>query len=80
METTTMNRYAPYTEMEFNEVKEVLANITTHIPSDKMSWIWNNYKKVTNSTEPQPCSCGSAAGHWKRAVETLRDFVTKVEM
>lgn len=78
-QTTSMNPFAPYTQMEFNELKSVLAGITTHIPNDKMSWIWNNFKKVTNSNESQPCSCGSAAGHWKRAVETLREFVTKVE-
>lgn len=79
METTTMNPFAPYTQSEFNELKAVLAEITTHIPNDKMSWVWNNFKKVTNSNETQPCSCGSAASHWKRAVETLRNFVTKAE-
>jgi hypothetical protein len=80
METTTsMNPYAPYTQMEFNELKTILESITTHIPNDKMGWVWSNYLKVTNTREPQPCSCGSAAGHWRRAVDGLRDFVNKVE-
>ena len=78
METTSMNPYAPYTQMEFNEMKAILDTITTHIPNDKMGWVWSNYLKVTNTREPQPCSCGSAAGHWKRAVEGLRDFANKV--
>lgn len=79
METTTMNRYAPYTQPEYIELKGILDSITTHIPNDKMTWVWNNYLKVTNTREPQPCSCGSAAGHWKRAVDGLRDFVNQVE-
>ena len=74
-----MNPYAPYTQMEFNELKTVLESITTHIPNDKMGWVWSNYLKVTNTREPQPCSCGSAAGHWRRAVEGLKDFVKQVE-
>lgn len=74
-----MNRYAPYTQPEYIELKGILDSITTHIPNDKMTWVWNNYLKVTNTREPQPCSCGSAAGHWKRAVDGLRDFVNQVE-
>jgi hypothetical protein len=74
-----INRYHPYNEAEFNELQLILQSITTHIPNDKMGWIWSNYLKVTKTTEPQPCSCGSAAGHWRRAVEGLRDFVTKVQ-
>jgi len=80
METTTsMNPYAPYTEMEFNELKAIVDGITTHIPNDKMGFIWNNYKKITNSNEAQPCSCGSAAGHWRRAVDEIRNFITQVQ-
>ena len=80
METTTMNPYAPYTQAEYIELKGILDTITTHIPNDKMGWVWNNYLKITNTREPQPCSCGSAAGHWKRAVEGIRDFVKQVEI
>jgi hypothetical protein len=74
-----INRYHPYTESEYAEVKTVLDSISTHIPHDKMSWVWNNYKRITGSNESQPCSCGSAAGHWRRAVDELKSFVTKVE-
>lgn len=73
------DRYLPYTQSEYNELKGILESITTHIPTDKMGFIWSNYLKVTKTTEPQPCSCGSASGHWRRAVDGLRDFVTKVE-
>jgi len=75
----TMNKYHPYTEAEFMELKGIVESITTHIPNDKMGWVWSNHNRICRTNEPQPCSCGSAAGHWKRAVETIRNFVTKVE-
>ena len=74
-----INPYHPYTEGEYNELKSVLEIISTHIPTDKMGYVWSNYLKVTKTNEPQPCACGSASAHWRRAVEGLRDFVTKVE-
>ena len=73
------NKFHPYTEEEYRELKATTDAITTHIPNDKMGWVWNNYKKITKSNEPQPCSCGSAAGHWRRAVDEIRNFITKVE-
>lgn len=85
METTVttmpdfITKYLPYTEAEYMELKTTMDSITTHIPNDKMSWIWSNHNKILNTNEPQPCSCGSAASHWKRAAETIRNFITKVE-
>lgn len=84
MSTTTIppeyfDRYLPYTQAEYNELKSVMDTITTHIPHDRMGWIWSNHNKINKSNESQPCSCGSAAGHWKRATETIREFIKKVE-
>lgn len=73
------NRYLPFTEAEYKELKEVMETIITHIPTDRMGWIWGNYNKITNGNEVQPCACGSAASHWIRATETIRNFITKVE-
>ena len=73
------NRYLPYTQAEYKELKEVMDTITTHIPHDRMGWVWNNHNKILNTKEGQPCSCGSAAGHWKRAADTIREFINKVE-
>lgn len=74
-----MEKYLPYTESEYIELVEIIQSITTHIPNDKMGWIWNNHNKISKTQEPQPCSCGSAAPHWKRATETIRNFVKQVE-
>ena len=84
METTVTtlpptDRFYPYSEAEFVELRNVMMSITTHIPNDKMSWVWNNYLKITGTREPQPCSCGSAAGHWRRAAEGIREFILKKE-
>jgi hypothetical protein len=86
METNTttippeyFNKYLPYTEAEFNELKSIMDTITTHIPSDRMGWIWGNHNRILKTNESQPCSCGSAAAHWVRAAETIRNFITKVE-
>lgn len=79
--TTTIpsERFYPYTPLEYAELKEIIQSITTHIPTDKMSWIWNNHNKISKTQEPQPCSCGSAAGHWRRATDTIRNFVASIE-
>lgn len=85
METITtippeyFNRYLPYTEVEYIELKKIIDSISTHIPNDKMNWIWGNHNKILKTNEATPCSCGSASAHWIRAVNTIRDFVTKVE-
>lgn len=85
METITtippeyFNRYLPYTQAEYVELKATIDAIGHHIPNDKMQYIWNNHNKILKTNEQTPCSCGSASGHWIRAVGTIRDFVTKVE-
>ena len=72
-------KYWPYDESEYVELKSIMDMITTHIPHDRMGWIWSNHNKISKTNEPQPCSCGSAAGHWKRAADTIRTFIINVE-
>ena len=73
------SKYLPYTEAEYKELKSVMENILTHIPNDRMGWVWQNHNKISNSNEAQPCSCGSASAHWIRATNTIRNFIIKVE-
>jgi hypothetical protein len=81
--TTTMpdfiTKYLPYTEGEYIELKSIMKDITSHIPNDRMNWVWGNHNKILNTNEKTPCSCGSAAAHWIRAAETIRNFIQKVE-
>jgi len=64
-----------YTEEELKELREVVDSITTHIPTQMTGYIWNNYKRIANTNERQPCNCGSAAGHWRKAIEAIRQFL-----
>jgi hypothetical protein len=64
-----------FTNEEFKEIVDLLNIIRDYLPEDKAGWVWNNYKRITGSSEPQPCNCGSSAGHWKKAVDTLRVYV-----
>lgn len=68
-----------FTIEEFNEMKEFLSGITTHIPEANAGYVWNNYKKITNSTEPTPCLCGSSAAHWRKAIDAMREYVKQNE-
>lgn len=64
-----------YTNEEFKEMVEFLQTITTHIPEHQAGYVWNNYKKISGDHSNQPCMCGSAAAHWRRAIETMREYV-----
>jgi hypothetical protein len=74
-----MRDYTPYTEAEYVELKSIMNDIITHIPNDRMGWVWGNHNKILKTNEPQPCSCGSAAANWKRAAETIRNFISQKE-
>ena len=64
-----------YTNEEFKELSEFEKTITTHIPEAKAGYVWGNYRKIKNTTENQPCMCGSAAGHWRKAMDAIRTYV-----
>ena len=74
-----MEKYLPYTETEYKELKEIMDAISTHIPNDRMGWVWGNHNRILRTNEGQPCSCGSASSHWIRAANTIRDFIINVE-
>jgi hypothetical protein len=64
-----------YTEEEFNRLKTMLEGITTHIPTHLASEVWNNYRRIAGNVGNQPCNCGSSAGLWRSAVDTIRNYV-----
>lgn len=69
------NKYEPLSEIEFIELNRVLNEIGAYLPDNQMGYIWGNFNRVRNATENQPCGCASAGGHWKRAVEHLKQWV-----
>lgn len=64
-----------YTKEEFKGLKETLEGIQNNLPEHLTGYIWSNYQKIVNTTENKPCSCGSSAGLWRKAVETIRTYI-----
>ena len=63
-----------YTEEELKELKEVVGSMT-HLQEHQSNFIWNNYKRIANTNERQPCFCKASAGLWAKAVNTIRQFL-----
>jgi hypothetical protein len=63
------------TPEQLEELKSTLKEIGAYLPENKTNYIWNTYKTVTDSNEMQPCTCASAGGHWKRAVDFLHNYI-----
>ena len=45
-----------YTAEELEELRTTLGSMGGYLPKDKTGYIWNNYKRITNSKENQPCT------------------------
>lgn len=61
---------------EYNQLKEVMSTITTHIPEHQLGYIWNTYNKVSGDNKgAQPCACASSAKYWRAAVDALNLYL-----
>jgi hypothetical protein len=67
-----------FTEEELTEMKAVMDSLGNYLPDSQMSNVWNWYKRITNSKEPQPCSCKSSSGLWVKAVTAVRHYITEL--
>ena len=78
METT--RSYAPFNEVEFNEIKSEMERFGNNLPTDKMGWLWSKCTLLRGNTkEPQPCGCKSATGLWQKCAEDVRDYIKRVQ-
>ena len=76
----TQNKYFPFNEEQFNDMKAKVEPIKDYLPDNLLSYIWNNYRLISgNVTEPQPCSCGSSAALWLKSVTVIKDYIKRVE-
>jgi hypothetical protein len=64
-----------FTNEEFKSVVELSNSITSFIPTEKTNQVWDLYRRINNTTEGQPCNCGSAAQHWLKAMNSIRDYI-----
>lgn len=69
------NKYHPFSEEEFVQLKETLSKITTFLPEHYMDYIWNMVSRLRGQKVARPCSCKSSAKHWGAAVTDLKNFI-----
>jgi hypothetical protein len=73
------NKYHPLTEIEYKELKAKIESIKDYLPDMLLGYVWSTYRRITNSTENQPCGCKTSAGLWRKAVDVLQDYLKRVE-
>lgn len=64
-----------WTEAAWNEMVKLTKEITVKIGEHQTGPVWDYYLKIIGKNIGRPCMCQSAAGEWKRAMETIREFV-----
>ncbi len=73
------SKYHPLTEQEYFELKGFIQALGGYLPDNKAPYVWNTFNHIRGEREPQPCTCASSAGHWKRAVDFLWNWVKERE-
>jgi len=69
-----------FTAEEYQKLKETIEPIKDYLPENLLPYIWDNYRIISgNIEEPRPCACGSAAAHWKKAVDSIKTYINEVE-
>lgn len=74
-----MKDISPLTLEEYTELKEFIQSVGAYLPDNKATYTWSMFLKLSNHTEPQPCTCSSSGKHWKRAVDFIREWVNQRE-
>lgn len=72
-------KYEPFTDEEFETLKETMKGIGGYLPEGKMDYVWNSVVKLRGKQEPKPCACKSSSSLWSRAVNQLNEFIKKHE-
>lgn len=73
------NRYTPFTEEEYKQIKEDLSGITHTLPTHLADIFWRRCNAVRGLNTPQPCTCQSSARHWGDCVTELQKYVKRVD-
>lgn len=64
-----------FTEEQYQNLKEQMKRVGTHLPTDMTSLVWSSYEKIAGVREGQPCQCPSSAGLWIKAVNVVNDYI-----
>ena len=66
-----MNELSPEALLQ---LKNELSQIGAYLPENKAPYIWDTFNYIRGEQEMRPCTCASAGGHWKRAIDFLHDY------
>lgn len=65
-----------FTKEEKIEIREYIIGMNGKINKGNFRFIWDNYKKLTDTKESEPtCTCGGMMKHWDKAVNALWKMV-----
>jgi len=63
-------------EQGLQKLKDVINGIKGDtFPSNHANYIWSMYNFLNDTHENEPCTCGSAAPHWRRYIDFHRNFI-----
>jgi hypothetical protein len=69
------SKYKPLNLQEFQELKEHLQSVGSHLPTHLADYMWALCNRVRGEKTPQPCTCKSSGGLWLACINDLRQFV-----
>jgi hypothetical protein len=69
------SKYKPLTLEEYQRLSEFILNLGGYLPDNQAGYVWSTFNRLRDVNEPQPCTCASSSGHWKRAVDYLHKWV-----
>jgi hypothetical protein len=64
-----------FTPEEYLQLKNLMSTVKDYIDPNQVHPIWNAYNKITNSSEPAPCTCNPR--RWIDAVNEIRNFISQ---
>lgn len=70
--------YSPLTEEDFQKVNQIVNEVTTTIPNHYIDLVWHYHNAILGTKERQPCKCASSGALWAKGMETLRNYVKRV--
>ena len=70
-----MEQNKPFTNEEFQDMAINVNEIRSFIKEELVHMVWHWYCKIEGKELPKPCTCASAAGQWKKAVDTIREYI-----
>ena len=52
-----------------------MLEVKNRIPNNRIDFIWNTSQDILGTKVAKPCTCGSAAGYWRDAVNTINEYL-----